>query len=318
MKRLRYARMNFFFRYLSGGGMPTINSVIKRMFLLSCMLVVLLASGGETPVSAQTAPPPIYSPVPSSTLTSTTVTFAGGHHTPDLLHWVMVGSTPGGTDFYDGVPVVFHNMKPDELAGYTVFTVSGLPASGIIYVRYFTWTVGTPQLFQTHSYTMSVGSTGGRRLDSTNGEANGCNSDRFICIFPDATYSDGAAVRDNETGLVWERSPLETSQASWAGAITHCASREVGGRKGWSLPMREQLGTLVDPSRSNPALPTGHPFQLPASQSAIWSATPDTDNPTRGWSVSVDTGDLVSSIKASTNLHAWCTRGAQAYDGTGF
>ncbi len=86
-----------------------------------------------------------------------------------------------------------------------------------------------------------------KKLDATNGEANGCNSDRFTCIFPDATHPDGAAVRDNETGLVWERDPLITS-ATWGAAIAHCASLEVGNRKGFHLPLLEQLTTLIDTS----------------------------------------------------------------------
>jgi len=55
------------------------------------------------------------------------------------------------------------------------------------------------------------------------------------------------AVRDNETGLVWERSP-STSQASWYDAVRACWLRQVGGRIGWHLPTIEDLSTLVDPS----------------------------------------------------------------------
>jgi hypothetical protein len=41
-----------------------------------------------------------------------------------------------------------------------------------------------------------------KQLDASNGDpATGCNSDRFTCLFGDTV------VRDNETGLVWERSP---------------------------------------------------------------------------------------------------------------
>ncbi len=314
INKLRYVLMIFLFLIGRGEVMHTSNSVTKQISLLNCILVMFLFSGAQTPVSAQTSPPPIYSPKPGSTLTSTTVTFAGVHISPDLQHSVTVGSSPGGTNFYEGQPVAFHNLR----AGYTLFTVSGLPSSGTIYVRYETWTSGHPRLAKTHSYTMSVGRTDSKRLDSTNGDSNGCNSDRFTCIFPDTTYPNGAVVRDNETDLVWERSPIETPQASWTRAIAHCANREVSGRKGWSLPMREQLGALVDSLNSNPALPTGHPFELPTAQSAIWSATSDTGNPSRVWSMTVGTGGLDRSDKTSTNLHAWCLRGAQTYDGPGF
>lgn len=41
----------------------------------------------------------------------------------------------------------------------------------------------------------------------------------------------GAAVRDNETGLVWEQSP-EAKAEDWSGARFHCTNLTTGGRKG--------------------------------------------------------------------------------------
>ncbi len=147
-----------------------------------------------------------------------------------------------------------------------------------------------------------------KKLDSTNGDANGCNSDRFTCLFGDTV------VRDNETGNVWDRDP-DTNDRIWTRAISHCANREVGGRKGWSLPMREQLATLVDTSNSDPALPTGHPF-LNVQSALYWSASTNANGPAFAWSVNFVNGFVSFFTKGSSRL-AWCVRGGQAYDGQG-
>ena len=72
----------------------------------------------------------------------------------------------------------------------------------------------------------------------------------------------GAAVRDDETGLVWEKT-LETNQVSWADARAACADKDVGGRKGWRLPSIFELASLMDLSMTTgPTLPLDHPFTL--------------------------------------------------------
>lgn len=46
-----------------------------------------------------------------------------------------------------------------------------------------------------------------------------------------------AAVRDDETGLVWEKT-LETTELSWPDARNACADKDVGGRKGFRCRKR--------------------------------------------------------------------------------
>ncbi len=154
-------------------------------------------------------------------------------------------------------------------------------------------------------------------LDSTNGDATtGCNSDRFTCIFPSATHPDGAAVRDNETGLVWERSP-DPTRRNWLDAIDQCAELEVpsvGGRKGWHVPMREQLASLVDGSNSNPALPTDHPFQS-VQPVEYWSASTSARSPTSVWVVRFSNGDVNDFFGKANTFLVWCVRGGQSFDG---
>ena len=70
--------------------MVTPHDLIIRNVFVSCVLVSLLGSG-ITPASAQVLPP-IITPSPGSTLTSTTVTFTGGHASqPGEEHWLSVG-----------------------------------------------------------------------------------------------------------------------------------------------------------------------------------------------------------------------------------
>jgi len=82
------------------------------------------------------------------------------------------------------------------------------------------------------------------------------SASRFTVL---STFAD-AAVQDDETGLVWEKT-LETTQLSWAEARAACADKDVGGRKGWRLPSISELASLVDPSmRTGSTLPLGHPL----------------------------------------------------------
>ena len=122
---------------------------------------------------------------------------------------------------------------------------------------------------------------------------------------------NSAAVLDRETGLVWEKSP-STSRVDWFGAQISCNVLSKGDRKGWRLPTLQELASLVDPTQSNPALPTGHPFQN-VQTAAYWSATTFTGATSGTWFVSffngfVGAGDKVGSI------FVWCVRGGQGVD----
>lgn len=142
--------------------------------------------------------------------------------------------------------------------------------------------------------------------------------DRFVPVL------DGGAYCDKETGLVWEAAPTimggpdNDGRQNWVSAISHCANLEVDDRKGWSLPMREQLATLVDTQSGLCAggglcLPDGHPFS--DVQSALyWSASTSANIPHAAWLVRFDDGLVTFSSKGS-NLHAWCVRGGQSFDG---
>ena len=116
------------------------------------------------------------------------------------------------------------------------------------------------------------------------------------------------AVKDNETGLVWEKAP-ETVSRDWNRARFDCVNKTVGGRKGWRLPTVFELGSLIDPSIAppSPVLPNGHPF-TGISAAAYWSASTNEIHPNTAWFVTLKNGGVGSHTK-SNNGHVWCVRG---------
>lgn len=114
----------------------------------------------------------------------------------------------------------------------------------------------------------------------TKGGTSGTSTQNWDTVLPpDQRFTvladfNNEAVRDNETGLVWERSP-DLAFRTWSDALRHCANREVGGRFGFRLPSMPELATLVDTNTAGPIhLPAGHPF-LNVQPSAYRSSTTD-------------------------------------------
>ena len=60
----------------------------------------------------------------------------------------------------------------------------------------------------------------------------------------------GAAVRDNNTGLVWEQTADGTTRTQ-PEATVYCANKTVGGTSGWRLPSVIELSSARDPSLPN-------------------------------------------------------------------
>jgi hypothetical protein len=122
-----------------------------------------------------------------------------------------------------------------------------------------------------------------------------------------------AAVRDYETGLVWEHTPAMTFN-SWYTGRDACINKNVGGRKGWRLPSLPELASLVDPSvdAPGPTLTPGHPF-LAVQSGGYWSASTNAENPTHAWFAEFFSGGVDTSFK--TDVHrVWCVRGGMDAD----
>ena len=103
------------------------------------------------------------------------------------------------------------------------------------------------------------------------------------------------------------------SDVSFLDAIEYCINREAANRKGFHVPMVEQLSSLVDTSNSDPTLPTRHPF-LNIQSGGYWSTTAYAGNPAVRWNVNFGDGEVRNYWFGSGNF-VWCVRGGQSFDG---
>jgi hypothetical protein len=110
----------------------------------------------------------------------------------------------------------------------------------------------------------------------------------------------GEAVLDKQTGLTWARNvDLAAGTKTWQEAIEFCQNLEIGNRKGWRLPTKEEFITILDTSRSNPALPDGHPFENYRGQwkSAYWTGTTYEDNSNSAYYIWIHVGGVLDELK---------------------
>ena len=138
-----------------------------------------------------------------------------------------------------------------------------------------------------------------KTLLANDGGSDGCDSSRFKCVL------GGEAVLDNQTGLVWARNPnLFEKMIPWEEAVEFCNNVEIGGKKDWRLPTREELISLLDTSQSRPTLPAGNPFTKInevgyGGQGCVdyWTSTEYQGDSNSAWIVSFNIGEVMDSLK---------------------
>lgn len=148
--------------------------------------------------------------------------------------------------------------------------------------------------------------SGSSGSSAQNWDENLTGTARFTVL---STFGN-AAVRDNNTGLVWEQAPDATTRA-WGEATSYCIGKIVGGTSGWRLPSVVELNSMRDPSLSAPYVP-GSVFSG-VQIAGYWSATTYTDPITFAWYVNFLNGGVFGSSKSDA-FRSWCVRGPMNAD----
>lgn len=95
-------------------------------------------------------------------------------------------------------------------------------------------------------------------------------------------------VIDQATGLMWGKSTSAKNQ-TWAEAKAAAEGVRLGGYTDWRLPTRAELLTLVDDTRSNPAIDID---RFDCESDWYWTSTPLASSPSDcAWGVNFNYGD---------------------------
>ena len=122
---------------------------------------------------------------------------------------------------------------------------------------------------------------------------------------PYSYSTDGAEVIDSKTGLTWRRcnEGLAWNGNTCAGTalrFTHeQALAHAQTQAGWRLPNVKELQSIVDRSRSDPAIDT---IAFPGTPSwGHWTSSPDIRNPSYAWHNGFSTGGAGSCPRSDAD-----------------
>ncbi len=114
----------------------------------------------------------------------------------------------------------------------------------------------------------------------------------FLCILLVLFFAGGVAtaalvdngdgtVTDTGSGLMWQKATAPGTY-NWQEALSYCENLSLTGHSDWRLPNRNELHSLVDYSRYNPAIDPLLASNTVLSSNYWSSATNALDTPTRG------------------------------------
>ncbi len=168
---------------------------------------------------------------------------------------------------------MFTIIRADILVIITLLLLTVSPVSGIMYI---------PAVPDENKI-----------LPAHDGEPDGCNSSRFRCVM------GGEAVLDQQTQLIWARDAyIAEKKMSWSAAVKFCNDIEIGNRRGWRLPTKKEMISLLDTSQSSPALPLGHPFRNVGTVGCTyWTSTGQKGDNEVVWIIDINLGKVQQYLK---------------------
>jgi len=131
---------------------------------------------------------------------------------------------------------------------------------------------------------------------------------------PSFTDNGDGTVKDNVTGLTWQKA--DGGEMSWSNAVVYAQTNRVGGRSDWRLPTSHEAFSILNHDTVNPALDT-NVFTLSAAE-YWWTMDSLVGDPSHVWAVNAGGGigphwqTETISAGGSKRYHVRCVRGVSA------
>jgi hypothetical protein len=109
-------------------------------------------------------------------------------------------------------------------------------------------------------------------------------------------------ITDNKTGLLWQKSGSDR-EMNWEDAHVYASMCEDGGYSDWRLPTIEELFSIVDFTRYDPAIDQ----IFDCSSNFYWSGSTYANLPGHAWVVLFYDGDVYADAK-SDDGYVRCVR----------
>ena len=109
-------------------------------------------------------------------------------------------------------------------------------------------------------------------------------------------------VLDTETGLIWQQG--DSGRMPWLEAVRYCNQLDLADSRGWRLPFKDELRSLVETIGSGDYLETKY---FPEAQPEVyWSLSREEQQPDQVWGVSFADGKEYMFDRNEFNFQARC------------
>ena len=113
-------------------------------------------------------------------------------------------------------------------------------------------------------------------------------------------------VYDSNTGLYWQDNS-DSGTFVWQDTIEYCENLELNAYTDWRLPNINELASLIDDTKSSPAIPATF---LNTNSSYYWSSTSLQSESTNAWGVGFNDGSVGHNSKGYS-YYVRCVRAGQ-------